>query len=404
MNVSHIKDLHPDPQNRRKHTPRNLGMLVDALHQVGAARSIVIDETGEILAGNGVVEAAAEAGLTKVQVVDVDGETVVAVRRSGLSAEQKRALAIYDNRVAELAEWDWEQLAKDKADCLSLQPWFSEQEQRSGLKVTTKGGFTRPDDVPPERETDIQSGDIFGLGQHRLLCGDCTSTTDVQRMIGDETVDCLMIDPPYCSGGFQEAGRSKGSVGTDGKRLAQRMIANDTLSTRGYQALLKVAIANVNAAMVYIFTDWRMWVNLFDVVESSGYGVRNMIVWDKGTPGMGVGWRTQHELILFGTKVKPGFDNHKAQGNVISCARTGNEHHATQKPVDLLLKVLAVTDMAETVVDVFAGSGSTLIACEQGSRKFLGMEMDPRHVQTAIDRWEAFTGQKAVKVGESVRA
>lgn len=128
MELNHIKDLTPDPKNLRKHTSRNIGMLVDALHKVGAGRSIVIDEHGEVLAGNGVVEAAAEAGITKVQVVDADGSTVIAVRRTGLSAEQKRELAIYDNRVAELAEWDAGQLQADLDAGLDLKPWFSDQE------------------------------------------------------------------------------------------------------------------------------------------------------------------------------------------------------------------------------------------------------------------------------------
>lgn len=112
-------------------------MVVDALQQVGAARSIVIDEDNVILAGNGVTEAAAEAGITKVYVVDVDGETLVAVRRSGLTVEQKRALAIYDNRVAELAEWDWEQLRADQAAGLPLDAWFSEQERVASLGSPT---------------------------------------------------------------------------------------------------------------------------------------------------------------------------------------------------------------------------------------------------------------------------
>src|SRR5687768_9857621 len=108
--VGHIKDLIPDPANRRKHNPRNLGMVVDALHQVGAARSIVIDEDDVILAGNGVTEAAAEAGITRVRVIEADGQELIAVRRRGLTEAQKRALAIFDNRTAELAEWDAEQL------------------------------------------------------------------------------------------------------------------------------------------------------------------------------------------------------------------------------------------------------------------------------------------------------
>lgn len=123
-----IEDLQPDPENRRKHTARNIGLLVESLQRVGAARSIVIDERGTVLAGNGVVEAAAEAGITKVQIIDADGDTVVAVRRRGLTDEQKRQLAIADNRVGEFSQWDPEQLAADRQAGVSLEPWFTEKE------------------------------------------------------------------------------------------------------------------------------------------------------------------------------------------------------------------------------------------------------------------------------------
>lgn len=129
--MSHIGELTPDPSNRRRHNPRNVGMLVDALQMVGASRSIVIDEDGVILAGNGVVEAASEAGLTKLQVVEADGETIVAVRRRGLTAEQKRALAIYDNRTAELAEWNVEQLAADLKNGEDLSAFFLADELKA---------------------------------------------------------------------------------------------------------------------------------------------------------------------------------------------------------------------------------------------------------------------------------
>ena len=111
-----IADLSPDPANARKHSPRNVGMIERSLQEVGAARSIVIDEDGTVLAGNGVLEAAASAGIERVQIVDADGETIIAVRRSGLTPEQKRRLALYDNRTAELAEWDAEALAGIVAD------------------------------------------------------------------------------------------------------------------------------------------------------------------------------------------------------------------------------------------------------------------------------------------------
>lgn len=131
--ISNIADLKPDSRNARKHNQRNLNMIVDALHKVGAARSIVIDENGVILAGNGVVEAAADAGIERVQVVDADGETIIAVRRTGLTDEQKRKLAYYDNRTAEVAEWDAKQIAADLEAGFSFEGIFSEQETQDIL-------------------------------------------------------------------------------------------------------------------------------------------------------------------------------------------------------------------------------------------------------------------------------
>lgn len=128
MPVTTLADLRPDEANRRRHTPRNVGMIVNALHEVGAARSIVIDESGRILAGNATVEAAAEAGIERVQVVDADGETIIAVRRTGLSEEDKRRLALYDNRSSELAEWDTAQIAADLEAGLSFEGLFTDNE------------------------------------------------------------------------------------------------------------------------------------------------------------------------------------------------------------------------------------------------------------------------------------
>ena len=128
-----LSDLVTDPKNRRKHTTQNLDMLRDSIEQLGTGRSIVIDEHNEVIAGNATIKAAAQAGLSKVRVVEVDGSEVVAVRRTGLSAKQKRDLAIYDNRTAELAEWDMEQLAEDAADQEDLSGFFSPQEVQSIL-------------------------------------------------------------------------------------------------------------------------------------------------------------------------------------------------------------------------------------------------------------------------------
>ena len=131
--LTHIKDLVPDPKNRRKHTPRNVGMIDDALHKVGAGRSIVIDENNDVLAGNATIEAAGEAGITQLKIVDASGDEIVAVRRTGLTTDQKRDLAIFDNRTGELAEWDAKQILEDAEASIDLSSFFSDAELQSIL-------------------------------------------------------------------------------------------------------------------------------------------------------------------------------------------------------------------------------------------------------------------------------
>jgi DNA modification methylase len=159
-------------------------------------------------------------------------------------------------------------------------------------------------------------------------------------------------------------------------------IANDTLSTRGYQSLLKQAIQELPVLVTYVFTDWRMWIYLFDIMEAAGFGVRSMIVWNKKSPGLGSGWRAQHELVMFASKTKAKFDNHKAYGNVIECSRSGNTFHPTQKPVELLEKLLDNTDWCNGVYDPFGGSGSTLLAAEKFNQTAYKMELTPAFCDT----------------------
>lgn len=193
--VTTLRELRPDPKNARTHTPRNIEMLADSLRAVGAGRSIVIDEEGEILAGNGLCEAAAEAGITKVQVIDADGDTIIAVRRTGLTPAQKMKLAIYDNRTAELAEWDPSMLKTLMADGLDLKPFDFDADLLQDI-MGVKPGLTDPDEVPAPRSTSIVVGDLFELGPHRLVCGDATDAGAVARAAGGQ-VDFVVTSPPY---------------------------------------------------------------------------------------------------------------------------------------------------------------------------------------------------------------
>lgn len=263
-----------------------------------------------------------------------------------------------------------------------------------------KSGKAGDDQIPDfvKNEIGVVSGDLFVCGAHRILCGDSKSAEDVERVMDGEDVQLVLTDPPYCSGGFQESDKGAGTWGN---------IASDNLSTRGYQALITAALEAARTQAAYIFTDWRMWIPLFDVVESCGVAARSMIVWDKNHPAMGNLWRSQHEIILYGCR--SGGTRMKgvgARGNVIQCKRTRNELHYTQKPVELLLDILDQDSKSQRgkcpVLDPFAGSGSTLIACEKIGRAARCMDVEPAFVDVMVRRWESFTGLKAEKVERDV--
>jgi DNA modification methylase len=387
-----IGRLAPYAKNTRKHDAAQIEQIRASMRQFGWTMPVLVRESGTVITGHGRLLAGLAEGYAEVPVIVA----------AGWSDAQCRAYGIADNRLSETSRWDDELLKLELGDLreggfdLGALGFDSAS---IGALLGTGGltGLTDPDAVPepPEKPTTIV-GDLWVLGRHRVLCGDATSVGDVERLLSGAAIDMILTDPPYCSGGFQEVGKAAGSVGTRGTE----MVANDTLSTRGYMALMKATIPAFNAGVVYVFTDWRMWINLFDVVESSGFGVRNMIVWDKGTPGMGVGWRMQHELIMCGIRVKSPFNPKKAQGNVIASKRTGNILHAVQKPVDLLTAILEVTDMAKTVADPFCGSGGTVIAAEMTGRTSFAMELMPSYTDVTIKRWQDFTGLNATLDGD----
>jgi hypothetical protein len=224
------------------------------------------------------------------------GERPVPVLVTDLSEEAQKLLATFDplGAMAGADSAKLDALLSDvQVSSAAAQALLDELAHAHGLALgrTIEPGAGGDEFDPTIEETGptrTQPGELWVIGgKHRLLVGDCTLSDNVARLFGGVTPECILTDPPYCSGGFQEAGRSAGSIGSDAKIV--RQIANDRLSTRGYMALIKAAIGATTVPLAYVFTDWRMWVNLFDAMESSGFGVRNMIVWDKGSPGMGMG-------------------------------------------------------------------------------------------------------------------
>lgn len=397
--IADVATLVPNPKNPNQHPDTQIQLLGRIIRQTGWRQPITVSKrSGFIVKGHGRLSAALLEGMKEVP-VDYQNYTNEAEEYADLVA---------DNRIAELAETDNKLLADIFADIDTGEipmelTGYTEDEVESlvtALSEALHNDLSEPDEIPetPEAEAIIsQKGDLWILGSHRVVCGSSTNRADMDLLLDGAHPEILLTDPPYCSGGFQESGRTSGSIGTkrkdeNGKEKAVT-IANDTLSTRGYQSLMREVLQNFDGLVAYIFTDWRMWVYLFDLVESSGLGVKNMIVWNKKSPGMGMGWRTQHELIMFAHRTKPKWDNHKGYGNVLEATRSGNELHPTQKPVEILEKLLDNTQWAEGVLDTFGGSGTTLIAAESVGQQAFLMEMEPAFVDTIVRRYIRTTGK-----------
>jgi DNA modification methylase len=397
-------------------------MVSDALREVGAARSIVIDEDNVILAGNGVSEAAAEAGITRVQVVDVDGSTLVAVRRRGLTAEQKRALAIYDNRTGELATWDFEQLQADVDAGLSLQPFWTEAEQAALLQKGPKAGRTDPDDVPAERATDIQRGDLFELGGHRLLCGDCTDPIGVERLMAGARAGLMNTDPPY---GVTYANDERPNPGVAKPRVAKPRVANDTLSEDALQRFLESAFGVAKLIALGDSAAWYLWhahltQGYFAAAAAAAAAdviLHRQIIWVKPVLLLGrghyhwkhepcfMGWVDGHQPPDYGLGQGERTQTTVWEIDQVTRAERKEFNHSTPKPVGLFsIPIVKHLLSGEACYEPFSGSGPQFIAAEQHRVSCYGLELEPRFCQVIIDRLEAFTGQKAVKVGEAVRA
>ncbi len=386
-----IADLTPDPKNARTHPERNIRTIAKSLEEVGAARSIVIDEDNVILAGNGLVEAAGMVGIEDIRIVEASGNEIIAVRRTGLTKKQKKRLAVLDNRAGELAEWNPEVLAELTKE-IDLSDLFFEDELSAllnSVNADTNGGLlpgADPDAIPEAVETRCKPGDLWSLGRHRLLCGDSTNPQHVEILMDGKKANAVLTDPPY---GINREG-----------------ITND--DPEGLAALFRdvLSILPVQDAVIIAFQSTRLFPVWLDAVRENGHKFERMLWMYKPSdctfPWRG--WLLTSEAILVSTIGNAKWrDVHPYMHDCYSPTTIGKElpegvgHHASVKPMAVVLDLLQRIE-GEIVFDPFLGSGTTLIAAEQLDRICFGMEIEPKYCDVILTRWEQATGKTAQRI------
>jgi DNA modification methylase len=373
--MTSIKDLKPDHKNARKRTDRSAKLIAESLQRYGAARSIVIDEDGRILAGNGTVDGAKAAGIKNVRVIETDGTELIAVKRIGLTEDEKVGLALADNRTSDLSEWDNEML-RQLSEEHDLTPWFEDDELLTEV-LEPEQGLTDADDVPEAPEDPItKPGDLWILGSHRLLCGDSTNPQHVERLMDGKKADMVFTDPPYGM-----------NLDTDYSKMGT--------STKSYKPVHDDDKPFDAGAMMRLLSSpvWYIW--------GADYFCKSIPIWDQGSTLVWAKAHSEDENKVYGSSFELCWRYPKAKKELWFVRRIHmtDEHlkaHPTQKPCELPVRAIEKDSKpGQLIVDLFGGSGTTLIACEKTSRHCRMMELDPAYCDVIVKRWEDFTGKKA---------
>ena len=384
-----LEEIKPYEKN-----PRNNDNAVDAvaasIREFGFKVPIIIDKDNIIVAGHTRYKAAKKLGL----------KTVPCIKADDLTDEQVKAFRLADNKVAEQAEWDFE-LLNEELETITIdmeQFGFDLPEEETPTEIIE-------DDVPdvPE-EPKSKYGQVYQLGNHRLMCGDSTKKEDVEKLLNGVKADLLITDPPY---NVSMERKSKDVLKSDN----YSHIENDELSEDEFKIFLKSVFTNANESLkddasYYVFScqggDSELMMMM---MRECGIRCRHQIIWVKDAPVFSMGrldYDYKHEPILYGWKKKHNFYRKGQQDkSVWEFKRTANKLHPTMKPVELIVNALMnSTKNGNIVIDLFGGSGSTLMACEQTERINYSMELDPHYVDVIIQRWENFTGKKAVLLND----
>ncbi len=404
MNSIHLEyrpvdALIPYARNAKQHSDAQVAQIAASIREFGWGAPILIDGQNNVIAGHGRLLAARKLGMTEVPVVPLEH----------LSDTQRRALILADNKIGENASWENELLGVELSELqeagfdLGL-TGFSPEEWDALIagEGDTNDGLTDEDAVPEAPVEPIsQAGDIWILGEHKVICGDATKLEHYKALLGDELVDMIFTDPPY---NVNYANTAK-----DKMRGKNRPILNDNLGD-GFGGFLTEACHNIlthTKGAVYIAMSSSELDTLQAAFRAAGGRWSTFIIWAKNTFTLGRSdYQRQYEPILYGWR--EGIDHFwcgaRDQGDVWHVKKPAkNDLHPTMKPVELVERAIRNSSKTkDLVLDPFGGSGSTLIACEKTGRRARLIELDPKYVDVIVKRWEEFTGGKAVRQSHPV--
>jgi DNA modification methylase len=410
-----IRDIKVNPRNARTHSQAHIEQIAESIKACGYGAPALLDEKLNLLGGHGRVKAAESLGM----------KDIPAVVLHGLTEAQKRMLALADNKIGDNAGWDRELLAVELSELSELLP-------KQGLDISVTGFSPAEIDqlqidfednsADPDDEVDrgwlagppvSRRGSLWVLDQHRLLCGDARSENDLDRLIGSSRAAMAFLDVPYNV-------RVRSIVGRGRIKHAEFALASGEMSPTEYIDFLANVMCNASrvsrdGAVHYVCCDWR---HVVEVIEAGrlAYGLTlNIVVWVKTNAGQGSFYRSQHEFVVV---FRVGNATHL---NNVELGRHGRSRtnvwnyrginsfgagrmdrlrsHPTVKPVALIADAMRdCTRRRDMVIDTFSGSGTTIMAAERIGRRALAMDIEPRYVDLAVRRWQAFTSKDAVEV------
>jgi DNA modification methylase len=413
-----IAELKPNPRNARRHSQKQLSQIAASIREFGFNSLVVVDEDGVILVGHGRCQAARIAGL----------EAVPVLRLSHLTSEQKIAFSLADNKIALNADWEMDQLKDLWQELVGAEINFDLEVtgfETAEIDLLVDGPAEperrdRSDLLPPAQTQAVSRlGDLWYLGDHRLLCADACEPASYAELLAGEQVRLVFTDPPYNV-------PIEGHVGGLGAvKHREFKMASGEMTSAEFEHFLKtvfgnLASASIDGAVHFICMDWRHLGEVMSAAVGIYSELKNLCVWNKNNGGMGSFYRSKHELVFV---YKVGTAPHlnmvelgkhgRYRTNVwdyagVNTFRSGRdaelEMHPTVKPTALVIDAIKdCSRRGDIVLDAFSGSGTTIMAAHKSRRRARAIELDPLYVDVAIRRWQSYTGQTATMAvtGES---